>query len=77
MVQFDEPTLPAALAGRLTGVTASHPVHPVDEALAIELLDSCVDRRRRRSRTALLRADLPWKMLQRTDLLRSRSMSPR
>ncbi|MBV8966944.1 MAG: methionine synthase, partial [Mycobacteriaceae bacterium] len=30
VVQFDEPLLPAALAGRLTGVTALTPVHPVD-----------------------------------------------
>ena len=30
VVQFDEPSLPAALAGRLTGVTSLNPVHPVD-----------------------------------------------
>ena len=40
-VQFDEPSLPAALAGRLTGVTALSPVHPIDEATAIGLLDEC------------------------------------
>jgi methionine synthase II (cobalamin-independent) len=42
VVQFDEPTLPAALLGRLTGVTGVTPVHPVDEALATSLLDQCV-----------------------------------
>jgi methionine synthase II (cobalamin-independent) len=41
VVQFDEPSLPAALAGRLTGVTALTPVHPVDEAAAVGLLDEC------------------------------------
>jgi methionine synthase II (cobalamin-independent) len=41
VVQFDEPSLPDALAGRLRGVTALSPVHPVDEALAVELLDVC------------------------------------
>lgn len=42
VVQFDEPSMPAALAGRLTGVTALTPVHPIDETLAITLLDGCV-----------------------------------
>lgn len=42
VVQFDEPSLPAALAGRLTGVTSLTPVHPVDEAVALALLDTCV-----------------------------------
>jgi hypothetical protein len=39
VVQFDEPSLPAALEGRLTGVTSFTPVHPVDESVAIGLLD--------------------------------------
>ena len=42
VVQFDEPLLPAALDGRLTGVTSLTPVHPVDEPVAIGLLDDCV-----------------------------------
>ncbi len=42
VVQFDEPSLPAALAGRLTGVTGLTPVHPVDEPVAAALLDGCV-----------------------------------
>jgi 5-methyltetrahydropteroyltriglutamate--homocysteine methyltransferase len=41
-MQFDEPSLPAALAGRLSGVTALSPVHPIDEVLATTLLDTCV-----------------------------------
>jgi methionine synthase II (cobalamin-independent) len=42
VVQFDEPLLPAALAGRLTGVTSLTPVHAVDEPVAAGLLDECV-----------------------------------
>ncbi len=42
VVQFDEPLLPAALEGRLTGVTSFTPVHPVDEPVAIGLIDDCV-----------------------------------
>src|SRR6201986_3235136 len=42
VVQFDEPSLPAALGGQLTGVTALSPVAALDETGAIGLLDSCV-----------------------------------
>jgi methionine synthase II (cobalamin-independent) len=66
VVQFDEPLLPAALAGRLTGVTALNPVHPVDEVLAIGLLDECV---RVAGGEVLLHscaAELPWTVLQRS-----------
>lgn len=66
VVQFDEPLLPAALAGRLAGVTSMTPVHPVDEVAAIELLDLC---------TAAgpvvvhcCAADVPWKVLQRSNI---------
>ena len=41
VVQFDEPSLPAAMAGRLMGVTSLTPVHPVDDGLAVELFDVC------------------------------------
>jgi methionine synthase II (cobalamin-independent) len=66
VVQFDEPLLPAALAGRLTGVTALNPVHPVDEVLAIGLLDECV---RAVGGEVLLHscaAEIPWTLLQRS-----------
>jgi methionine synthase II (cobalamin-independent) len=68
VVQFDEPSLPAALEGRLTGVTSFSPVHPVDESVAIGLLDDCV---------AIVGAEvvlhscapgLPWKALQRSSI---------
>ena len=34
VVQFDEPSLPAALGGQLTGVTALSPVAALDESVA-------------------------------------------
>jgi hypothetical protein len=66
VVQFDEPLLPAALAGRLTGVTALSPVHPVDESVAIGLLDQCVTAVGGEVLLHSCAADLPWKALQRS-----------
>jgi len=65
VVQFDEPTLPAALAGRLSGVTALMPVHPVDEAVAGDLLDTCVAAVGSAA-VHCCAADIPWKVLQRS-----------
>ena len=67
VVQFDEPSLPAALGGQLTGVTALSPVAALDEAVAVALLDTCV---------ATVGADvllhscapLPWDILQRSGI---------
>ncbi|HEU4362699.1 MAG TPA: methionine synthase, partial [Mycobacterium sp.] len=42
VVQLDEPSLAAAVGGRLAGVTAVNPVPAVDEAVASGLLDGCV-----------------------------------
>ena len=66
MVQFDEPTLPAALAGRLTGVTGVTPVHPVDEPVAISLLDECVATVGGDVALHCCAPELPWKLLQRS-----------
>lgn len=65
VVQYDEPLLFAALAGRLTGVTAMSPVHPVDEVVAIGLLDECVAAA---DTEVMLHscADMPWNVLQRS-----------
>ncbi|WP_179475046.1 methionine synthase [Mycolicibacterium vinylchloridicum] len=65
VVQYDEPMLSAALAGRLTGVTALNPVHPVDEVVAIGLLDECVAGA---GAEVLLHscAEIPWNVLQRS-----------
>ena len=66
VVQFDEPLLPAALAGRLAGVTALSPVHPVDEAAAIGLLDECAARVGGEVLLHCCAADVPWTVLQRS-----------
>jgi methionine synthase II (cobalamin-independent) len=66
VVQFDEPVLPAALEGRLTGVTSLSPVHPIDEPVAISLLDDCVATVGADVMLHSCASGLPWKMLQRS-----------
>lgn len=66
VVQFDEPSLPAALKGRLTGVTSLTPVHPVDESVATGLLDDCVATVGAEVVLHSCAPELPWKMLQRS-----------
>ncbi len=68
VVQFDEPSLPAALAGRLTGVTSFSPVHPVGEVMVAELLDECVAVVGGDVAIHSCAAALPWKMLQRSSI---------
>ncbi len=67
-VQFDEPLLPAALEGRLAGVTSLTPVHPVDESAVIGLLDDCVAVVGAEVLLHSCAADLPWKALQRSTI---------
>lgn len=66
VVQFDEPLLPAALAGRLTGVTALSPVHPIDEARAIGMLDDCVSAAGTDVMVHCCAEGVPWTVLQRS-----------
>jgi methionine synthase II (cobalamin-independent) len=66
VVQFDEPSLPAALAGRLTGVTSLSEVHPVDEPVAAALLDDCVATVGGEVAMHSCAPGLPWRMLQRS-----------
>jgi methionine synthase II (cobalamin-independent) len=66
VVQFDEPSLPAALEGRLAGVTSLTPVHPVDESVATGLLDDCVATVGAEVVVHSCASALPWKMLQRS-----------
>jgi methionine synthase II (cobalamin-independent) len=68
VVQFDEPSLSAALEGRLTGVTSLTPVHPVDESVAIGLLDECVATVGGEVALHSCAAGLPWKALQRSSI---------
>jgi methionine synthase II (cobalamin-independent) len=64
VVQFDEPSLPAALAGQLTGVTALTPVDPIDQALATAALDTCVARAGADALLHSCASSLPWNLLQ-------------
>ena len=66
VVQFDEPLLTVALAGRLTGVTALSTVHPVDEIRFISLLDECVAAVGGEAMLHSCAAELPWKALRRS-----------
>ena len=68
VVQLDEPSLPAALAGRLTGVTSFAPVHPVDEPIAQNLLDECVAAIGGEVSLHCCAPDLPWRTLGRSAL---------
>jgi methionine synthase II (cobalamin-independent) len=64
VVQFDEPSLPAALAGQLTGVTALTPVDPIDEALASAALETCVAAAGTDVLLHSCATSLPWNLVQ-------------
>lgn len=66
VIQLDEPSLPAALAGRLSGITSFTPVHPVDEPLAMNLLDACVKAAGTDVALHSCAPELPWKALLRS-----------
>jgi len=68
VVQFDEPSLPTALAGRLTGVTALSPVRALDDAVAVALLDTCVATAGPDVLLHSCAPDLPWNLLQRSTI---------
>lgn len=68
VVQFDEPSLPAAVAGRLTGVTALSPVAPIDETLATTMLDICAAAAGAEVSVHYCGTALPWKALQRSNI---------
>jgi len=68
VVQFDEPSLPSALAGRLTGVTSLSPVPALDEAVAGPLLDACAATVGADVLLHSCAAGLPWNLLQRSTI---------
>lgn len=68
LVQFDEPTLPTALGGRLTGVTALSPVPALDEAVAEALLQTVVESVGGGVMLHSCASDIPWELLQRTGI---------
>jgi methionine synthase II (cobalamin-independent) len=66
VVQFDEPSLPSALGGRLSGVTALSPVAALDESVARELLDTCAATVGAEVLLHSCAPDLPWDLLGRS-----------
>ncbi|MUM19501.1 methionine synthase [Mycobacterium sp. CBMA271] len=68
VVQLDEPSLPAALDGRLSGTSMFSPVHPVDIATAISLLDLCAAAVGGELLVHCCAADLPWEVLRRANI---------
>lgn len=68
VVQYDEPVLPAALAGRLSGVSALNPVHPVDASAAVTLVDTCVAAAGADVLLHICADEIPWNVLQRSSI---------
>ncbi|MDT7736250.1 MAG: hypothetical protein QOE12_3424 [Mycobacterium sp.] len=64
VVQFDEPLLPAAVAGRLTGVTSLSPVAAIEETVATTMLDTCAAAAGADVLVHSCGSALPWKVLQ-------------
>ncbi|OHT89415.1 methionine synthase [Mycobacteroides saopaulense] len=63
VVQIDEPSLSAALDGRLSGTSMFSPVHPVDVPTATSLLDQCADAVGGELLVHCCAADPPWELL--------------
>ncbi len=68
VVQLDEPSLPSALAGQLTGVTSLSPVPALDEAVADALLQTCVAAVGAEVLLHSCAPGLPWDLLQRSGI---------
>jgi len=66
VVQLDEPSLTAAVTGRLAGVTALSPVPAIDESVASALLDGCAEAAGGEVLVHSCASDLPWNVLQRS-----------
>src|SRR5690625_111275 len=66
VVQLDEPSLTAAVAGRLAGVTALTPVPAIDAAVATSLLDGCAETVGGEVLAHSCASEVPWNMLQRS-----------
>ena len=68
VVQFDEPSLPAAIAGRLTGVTSLSPVAPIEETQVTTMLDTCAAAAGAQVSVHCCGAAIPWKALQHSSI---------
>lgn len=66
VVQFDEPSLPTALGGRLSGVTSLSPVAPLDEEVAAGLLDGCAQTVGGEVLLHCCARGIPWDLMQRS-----------
>ncbi len=64
VVQFDEPSLPAAVAGRLGGVTSLSSVAAIEETLATTMLDLCVAAAGTEVSVHSCGSSIPWKVMQ-------------
>ncbi|BBX17556.1 methionine synthase [Mycolicibacterium duvalii] len=62
-VQFDEPSLPAAVAGALSGVTRLNPVAALEESAVTAMLDTCAAAAGPDVAVHCCAAGLPWKAL--------------
>jgi methionine synthase II (cobalamin-independent) len=68
VVQFDEPSLPAALAGHLSGVTTLSPVTAIEESAAVTVLDVCASAAGAAVAVHSCATSIPWKVLQRSSI---------
>ena len=68
VVQFDEPLLPAAIAGHLSGVTTLSPVAALDESAAVTVLDVCATAAGAEVAVHICGSSIPWKVLQRSSI---------
>ena len=64
VVQFDEPSLPAAVAGRLSGVTSLSPVAAIPETVVTTMLDMCAAAAGSEVSVHCCGSSIPWKALQ-------------
>ena len=64
VVQFDEPSLHAAVAGRLGGVTSLSSVAAIEETLAITMLDICAAAAGAEVSVHSCGSSIPWKVMQ-------------
>lgn len=68
VVQFDEPSLPAALAGHLSGVSKLSPVAAIEESSAVTVLDICATAAGTDVSVHTCASSIPWKVLQRSSI---------
>ena len=68
VVQFDEPSLPDALAGHLSGVSTLSPVAAIEESSAVTVLDVCATAAGTEVSVHTCASSIPWKVLQRSSI---------